>query len=258
MANWWMCSVAAAFIASQSVLAPANAATGWTGGDPNGLQLELRPSIAVSRTGDLIPYVLTIRDARADSYRLQVFYSDGSAFEYSYETACGAGSSAGSLEEDIDLSHSYRLPGAFSLTVRVDTDGCGAESETGVASATAVTTPGEPRSNGTGAPGMFIDKLRRDPNDHRKVATEVVLSDSDGWPAEISVAWGDGLRTTYKNPARCQDPIVRFPSGRFSVTVAHKYQRDGRYRVQVVGRSTGCDQANVQRNVRGFTALVSS
>ena len=175
--------LAAALVGGATAPALAQGAAAETAGsvssrEADGLQIELRPSTVVSRTGDLVPYVLTVRDAAADSYRLEVIYSDGTAYETAMQVLC-ASDKGGSLNKTFDLSHAYRLPGTYVLTVRVQTDGCGAESESATATSAAVVTPGPATTNGGAVPTLFIDKLRSDPRDRRKVATEVNLGDGE-------------------------------------------------------------------------------
>ena len=253
--------LAAALVGGATAPALAQGAAAETAGsvssrEADGLQIELRPSTVVSRTGDLVPYVLTVRDAAADSYRLEVIYSDGTAYETAMQVLC-ASDKGGSLNKTFDLSHASasghlrphrpRPDGRlWSRERECDGDlGCCRDPRTGndqrwrcpnVVHRQAAERPARPTQS----------RNRGQPRGRR------------GWPQQVVVAWGDGQRTTYKNRSRCEDPIVRFPSGRFPVTVSHKYKRPGRYSIQVVGTSAGCGQADEQTVVRTFKASVTA
>lgn len=180
-------------------------------------------------------------------------WGDGSAGSSVSGADFGCGGFRRGERHTSSMTHAYRQPGRWTVTVRFLPHCNGMFGTPIVGTAEVVVVDGDVSSNGPEQPRFYDGGVFVEPVDGaaRTVAISARFEDYDGYLTRVAVHWGDGSPdTVVEYPlSRCHDVPSHWPytyvSGDWDA-ITHTYARETTFRAVLTATTSGCDGKQVQ------------
>ena len=218
----------------------------------HGLQIELRGPEKVSG-GELFDISYTVTDDEGELRGVMIEWGDGKTWGgMPMDLVCDsvAGDEKPSEEatdKSEQMTHAYRQPRTYEVTVSAYTGGCFAHWDRAAVSFEIEATDTGAELNGPMEPRAKIGHAYYTGGNPSVLVSDIGGYDEDGFVQRIEIDWGDGSSEVMERPwESCDAEGANYPGGWFSEPREHAYEEPGGYEVAITVESAGCDGETVQ------------